>query len=84
MPALLPIKILELETASGGLKSPILCVFAPWLFLKNKKFGQQTPRRWGWGTPLKKRAATRMLKCDNNATICQLVIVRFYYIFGLP
>jgi hypothetical protein len=25
----------------------------------NKKFGQQTPRRWGWGTPLKKRAATR-------------------------
>ena len=26
---------------------------------KEKKFGQQTPRRWGWGTPLKKRAATR-------------------------
>jgi len=24
------------------------------------KSGQQTPRRWGWGTPLKKRAATRM------------------------
>jgi hypothetical protein len=24
-----------------------------------KKFGQQTPRWWGWGTPLKKRAATR-------------------------
>jgi hypothetical protein len=22
-----------------------------------KEFGQQTPRRWGWGTPLKKRAA---------------------------
>ncbi len=22
--------------------------------------GQQTPRRWGWGTPLKKRAATRI------------------------
>ena len=22
-------------------------------------FGQQTPRRWGWGTPLKKRTATR-------------------------
>ena len=21
--------------------------------------GQQTPRRWGWGTPLKKRTATR-------------------------
>jgi hypothetical protein len=25
-----------------------------------KKFGRQTPRRWGWGTPLKKRTATRM------------------------
>ena len=24
-----------------------------------KIFGQQTPRRWGWGTPLKKRTATR-------------------------
>jgi hypothetical protein len=23
------------------------------------KSGQQTPRRWGWGTPLKKRTATR-------------------------
>ena len=22
-------------------------------------FGQQTPRRWGWGTPLKKRTAAR-------------------------
>jgi hypothetical protein len=21
--------------------------------------GQQTPRRWGWGTPLKKRTATQ-------------------------
>jgi hypothetical protein len=27
--------------------------------VKEKQFGQQTPRRWGWGTPLKKRAATR-------------------------
>jgi len=26
-------------------------------------FGQQTPRRWGWGTPLKKRTATRMVQC---------------------
>jgi hypothetical protein len=26
---------------------------------EKKVFGQQTPRRWGWGTPLKKRAATR-------------------------
>jgi hypothetical protein len=25
-----------------------------------KGFGQQTPRRWGWGTPLKKRTATRI------------------------
>ncbi len=25
----------------------------------NTRFGPQTPRRWGWGTPLKKRAATR-------------------------
>jgi hypothetical protein len=27
-----------------------------------RKFGQQTPRRWGWGTPLKKRTATRTKK----------------------
>jgi len=27
-----------------------------------KIFGQQTPRRWGWGTPLKKRAATRTIE----------------------
>jgi hypothetical protein len=27
-----------------------------------KKSGQQTPRRWGWGTPLKKRAAARIEK----------------------
>ena len=25
-----------------------------------KRFGQQTPRRWGWGIPLKKRAAARI------------------------
>ena len=25
-----------------------------------KRFGQQTPRRWGWGTPLKKRTTTRI------------------------
>jgi hypothetical protein len=24
-----------------------------------KKSGRQTPRRWGWGIPLKKRAVTR-------------------------
>jgi hypothetical protein len=34
-------------------------------------FGQQTPRRWGWGTPLKKRAATRMIQCYVSATLCQ-------------
>jgi len=27
---------------------------------EEKRFGQQTPRRWGWGTPLKKRTATRI------------------------
>jgi hypothetical protein len=34
-------------------------------------FGQQTPRRWGWGTPLKKRAATRIIQCYVFATLCQ-------------
>jgi hypothetical protein len=29
-------------------------------FAFRKISGQQTPRRWGWGTPLKKRAATRI------------------------
>ena len=33
--------------------------------LCKKRFGQQTPRRWGWGTPLKKRTATRT-KFNNN------------------
>ena len=27
---------------------------------EEKRFGQQTPRRWGWRTPLKKRAVTRI------------------------
>jgi len=27
--------------------------------VKKNTSGQQTPRRWGWGTPLKKRTATR-------------------------
>jgi hypothetical protein len=35
------------------------------------KSGQQTPRRWGWGTPLKKRTATRIRQCYSPATICQ-------------
>src|SRR6266568_2098403 len=32
---------------------------SPGQVVSRKMFGQQTPRRWGWGTPLKKRAATR-------------------------
>jgi len=32
----------------------------PWHHITGKRFGQQTPRRWGWGTPLKKRTATRI------------------------
>ncbi len=27
---------------------------------QKKRFGRQTPRRWGWRTPLKKRAVTRI------------------------
>jgi hypothetical protein len=38
----------------------------------NEKSGQQTPRRWGWGTPLKKRAATRMRQCYILESFCQL------------
>ena len=34
-----------------------------------KKFGQQTPRRWGWGTPLKKRTATRTLQIVGRAPV---------------
>ena len=30
---------------------------------QKKRFGQQTPRRWGWGTPLKKRTAARIKIC---------------------
>ena len=39
-----------------------------------KKSGQQTPRRWGWGTPLKKRAATRIEKMlhSGNALSTEL------------
>jgi hypothetical protein len=43
---------------------------------EEKKFGQQTPRRWGWGTPLKKRAATRTLQVYPLGHICQQVIYR--------
>ena len=33
---------------------------APVKLMASEIFGQQTPRRWGWGTPLKKRTATRI------------------------
>ena len=36
-----------------------------------KKFGQQTPRRWGWGTPLKNRTATRTIKYYVHRHFCQ-------------
>jgi hypothetical protein len=36
-----------------------------------KIFGQQTPRRWGWGTPLKKRTATRIIKFYVPRRFCQ-------------
>jgi hypothetical protein len=39
-------------------------------------FEQQTPRRWGWGTPLKKRAATRTPV--NYATTAHPVNREFY------
>ena len=36
---------------------------------QKKRFGQQTPRRWGWRTPLKKRSVARIKKCSpNNVT----------------
>src|SRR5882672_4524520 len=42
--------------------------------IKNKTSGQQTPRRWGWGTPLKKRTATRTSKLYVPQGVCQIVI----------
>jgi hypothetical protein len=41
--------------------------------LKIKRFGQQTPRRWGWGTPLKKRTATRIKILDNSRDLSREV-----------
>ena len=43
---------------------------------KEKQFGQQTPRRWGWGTPLKKRAATRTKSCLTLKLCRDLSIVK--------
>jgi hypothetical protein len=45
-----------------------------------QKFGQQTPRRWGWGTPLKKRAATRITHCYVFATFCQQFTVDMHFL----
>ena len=45
-----------------------------WRQQVKEKSGQQTPRRWGWGTPLKKRAATRIEKMlhSGNALSTEL------------
>src|SRR6266478_3026068 len=37
----------------------------------DEEFGQQTPRRWGWGTPLKKRTATRIVQIYGFREACQ-------------
>jgi len=54
-PAMEPVKLKE---ALGSVK-------------RHKKSGQQTPRRWGWGTPLKKRTATRIFHSAVFETFCQ-------------
>ena len=38
---------------------------APFVNGQKKRFGQQTPRRWGWRTPLKKRSVARIKKCSS-------------------
>ncbi len=43
----------------GTLKDPAPIVNRDLNRIENRWFGQQTPRRWGWRTPLKKRSATR-------------------------
>ena len=52
--------LVKLEDASGSVKE-----------VWRNKFGQQTPRRWGWGTPLKKRTATRMIHSCFFEAFCQ-------------
>ena len=43
------------------------------------KSGQQTPRRWGWGTPLKKRTATRMPNVTTwKRFVNKLVVLRIF------
>jgi hypothetical protein len=51
------------------LKSPIASNFFTGFSCpraKKRAFGQQTPRRWGWGTPLKKRTATRTKSFEST------------------
>src|ERR1043166_2882068 len=43
----------------------------PFLKSNEQEFGQQTPRRWGWGTPLKKRTATRIKSLYESTVSCQ-------------
>src|SRR5687767_15556879 len=69
---------------------PPTCQRALPIFSK-KTFGQQTPRRWGWGTPLKKRTATRTNPSSLPATVepaSSLSIIltgrEFYLIAPIP
>lgn len=49
-----------------------------------KRFGQQTPRRWGWGTPLKKRAAARIKSWEEDRLPALLVnsCIAFFGLIG--
>jgi hypothetical protein len=49
-------------------------------FCVKKISGQQTPRRWGWGTPLKKRAATRI---EPMLQLVELLSTNYRSQFGL-
>src|SRR6185437_8578359 len=53
---------LQRESLANEEPNPKKCKMHSWMAncggIK-KIFGSQTPRRWGWGIPLKKRAATR-------------------------
>src|ERR1700722_8015554 len=49
-------RIFPKNTLCRNANSPHTNIVTDGVCLK-KEFGQQTPRRWGWGTPLKKRAA---------------------------
>jgi hypothetical protein len=53
------------QNGGGKVLNGFLLVNREFSFAAEKKrFGQQTPRRWGWRTPLKKRAVTRIkIRC---------------------